>query len=201
MAGIIAQPGRWQRPRPGLRPTAAARLRSAGLPLATVSTRGCLTARNTARTPLPGGRRLAPDSAGSRRFGMPVTPRHSRWLRSARIPAVRGAPVIGRHGRHGAPERTFCRAVEVRVRRILPRSCVVRGAGHLQPDGVRVSPHGDGRARHRVNQHQTCPPQARKPLKADGRTMPPGARNLVPGRHKSGSVIGLSPQAASAPAA
>jgi hypothetical protein len=68
----------------GLRPTAVARLRSADLALAIVSTLGCLTARNTARTPLPGGRRLAPDSAGSRRFGMPVTPRHSRWLRSAR---------------------------------------------------------------------------------------------------------------------
>ena len=127
--------------------------------------------------------------------------RHEDRPITACRPAVRDAPVIGRHGRHGAPERTFCRAVEVRVRRILSRSCVVRGAGHLQPDGVRVSPHGDGRARHRVNQHQTCPPQARKPLKADGRTMPPGARNLVPGRHKSGSVIGLSPQAASAPAA
>jgi len=59
-------PAGCQRPRPGLRPTAVAWLRSADLPPATVSTWGCLTARNTARTPLPGGRRLAPHSAGSR---------------------------------------------------------------------------------------------------------------------------------------
>jgi len=40
VAGIVAQPGRCQRLRPGLRPMAVARLRSADLSLATVSTGG-----------------------------------------------------------------------------------------------------------------------------------------------------------------
>src|SRR5690242_19242576 len=69
VAGIAASPA----PRPGLRPTAVVRLpvrRSAACDSQHLR---FLTARNTARTPLPGGRRLAPDSAGSRRLGMPVT--------------------------------------------------------------------------------------------------------------------------------
>ena len=68
---------------------------------------------------LPGGRRLAPDSARSRRFGMPVTPRHSRWLRSARV------------------NRRYVRSQLLGVGRAVPRrsSCSGRRAGSDDSSG------------------------------------------------------------------
>jgi len=72
VAGIAAQPGGCQRPRPAPRPTAVARLRSADLLLATAVRRSaacdsqhlrCLTARNTAFARWPSAcARLGSDS-------------------------------------------------------------------------------------------------------------------------------------------